>query len=258
MLPATLASAGGHVPPGAGHAGRRADLRQQLGDRARLAVGHHQRLAVHHGRAVQRGDQRVDGVADVGAVDQRRARADDRQPAGPGPLHDPPDQLGVPRPPDQVRADGEHRPARSLSAAEGELLGERPCCGRTARGRRSGRPHRRGAPTSEAPRVGDRRRRDVHQPGDAGGPAGLDHGAGARDVGPLVVRPRPGDVDLGGQVDDRVLPGDRAPRPRRVGDVGEHLGQAQPGRPALQHRDLVAPRGQRPGGRRRRASRWPR
>ena len=162
-----------------------------------------------------------------------------------------------PGPPDQMRADRRAPPAHRSSAARASLLGERLAPGvRPAGAARIGRvgagPHQRGAG------VRDRRGRDVHQPAYALRPARLDHGPGADHVGPLVLRPRAGDVDLRGQVDDGLVSGDGGPyggpdrRRRRAPPAGR-------GRPVAAA--APSPRHRAPPGRARRrprACRWPR
>ena len=82
--PATHGQRGRHPSRGAAHRPARHSRAEDVADRARLAVGDHERLAVHRPARVDRGDQGVGRVVDVRGVDQRGARADQRQPAAPG------------------------------------------------------------------------------------------------------------------------------------------------------------------------------
>ena len=173
----------GHVPTRGRHPRRPADAGEELGDRAGLAVGDDESLAVAGPAGVERRDQGVHGVVDVGRVDRAphrcraraagpaRARVDDRgRPAGcrRGPT------------PGAVGRRARRRSGRRRAEREelGRGLGPRV----VARG-----PPRVGGP-APAPHQGstgvrDRRRGDVDQPAHALRAAGVDDAAGALDVG---------------------------------------------------------------------------
>jgi len=63
---------------------------------------------------------------------------------------------------------------------------------------------------------------------------------GPVNVGSPVLTPRSDDIDLRGQVDHSLLPGDSVPDRRWIGHIGQHLRQAESGRSPLQNGDLVA------------------
>ena len=168
-----------------------------------------------HGRAgVQGGHQGVDGVVDVGAVDQGRPRADQRQPAraGRGRRSGPP---AAGRPVPRPGADGSPPPPADRRRRRARAARPWPCSGRTGRGPCAESAGSGADPEQRRAGVRDRRRGHVHQPPDAGGPAGVDDRAGTGDVGRSYAGPGPGHVDLRGQVHDRVLTGHGARGRRR-------------------------------------------
>ena len=123
-----------HVPGRDGDARRLAHSGQDLGNRTRFAVGHDQRAATRLPAVIQRREQGIHRVADVGRVDQRRTRADQREPAAPGPINDPRDQLRVARAPHEVRSDRDHGEFPAVGAERGPLrvglaAGVRSACG---------------------------------------------------------------------------------------------------------------------------------
>ena len=190
--------AGGGLDPARG-----ADPLDQLGHRARLAVGDHERLPVAVLRMVESGHHRVHGVVDVRGVDQGPPAAHEGQPAGPGTIDDPPDQLRVARAPDQVRTDRDRREPGAISGQDIELgLGLAPGvvalgAARIGRVRARAREGRAG--------VCDRRRRDEDEPGDPVAPARHRAPCGYRTRWPrgtaMRCRPRP-----------RARPGGSPPR----------------------------------------------
>jgi hypothetical protein len=145
---------------------------------------------------VERREQGVHRVVEVGGVDQRRAGVDQRQPAGPGAGDDAADELFVARAPDEVRADRDDGRAACLGVGgEGELLGERlrarvvpvGACRVGGGGR---------CADQRLAAVGDRRGGDVDEPLDAGRARRRQQVRGALDVrGDEVLLgpdPRPG------------------------------------------------------------------
>ena len=67
--------------------------------------------------------------------------------------------------------------------------------------------------------------------------------AGALDVDPFVFGLGTYHVDLGGQVNDRILLGCRRAHRVGVADISQHFWQAESSRMPLQHGHLVAPVG---------------
>ena len=158
--PAARASPAGTPIRGGGTPAARADRREELGDRSRFAVGHDEGPAGQRRRPVERRDERVDGVVEVGGVDQRGAGADEREAARPGRAR----RCARPaacRPVPRRGAGGRRRPRGPAQRARAARRG--PCCARSDRGRGRGRPGprrhpparpRRGRPTAttRAPR----------------------------------------------------------------------------------------------------------
>ena len=154
--PAANATRRGTPTRGGVDPGSRGDALEDLADGQRFPVGDHQCLATRLGRPVERSDEGIGGVVDVGGVDQCRAGTDDGEAALAGPVDDASDELGVAGPPHQVRPDG----------GDGEAVGGGGECEQlglglgggvvAARGRGVGRlggrarpaPHRRGRPTA--------------------------------------------------------------------------------------------------------------
>ena len=256
-----------------GAPGRRPRRRSTPAARQRAAApaGDDEHAAVQAGSPVEGGDERVDGVVDVGGVDQRRSGADDREPPGPGAGDDPADELRVAGPPHQVRPHDDHRRtprvlrlsfcARESSfvhasscvcarefcvRVQHRLLRQRLAAGVVAAG--AGRIGRAGTPPDErVAGVRHRRRRHVHEPRDPRVAGGSEQPPGPVDVRPRVLPPRPDHVDLRGEVHHGVLPGQRRGQGcGGVAEVGAHLADGQPGDAPLQHGHLVAARGERP------------
>ena len=237
---------------------RRRRITEDLADRPGLAVGDHERLAVHLGArssaATSASAALSTYVVSTSAAPCRAAAAGRRRPRSTIRR----DELGVAGPPDDVRPDGDAPPGSAPSAGQREPFGQRLGPGVRARGRARGSAGPAPAPTSD----GRRGRPTARTPGPAGrrrAPAGGEHGPGADDVGPHVVGPGPGDVDLGGEVDDGVLAvGGPARPPVGVGDVAASTSRQRRARTAGAASRSPRRRGRRaPGRRRRRASAGP-
>ena len=145
-----------HVPSRFGNSGRTAQRGQQLSHRARLAISYHQRLATRLDSAVQSRQQRVHSVDHVRAVDERRSRADERQPTASGAIYHSGNELRVARTPYQVWA---YRDYGQLAMIGGQrdLLGARLASRvRTPSGQRVGGLC--AAANQRAPGMNDRRR----------------------------------------------------------------------------------------------------
>ena len=135
---------------------------------------------------VQRRDERVDGVVDVGGVDERGAVAEHRQPARPRAVDDRARRAGCPPAPTPRAAGRRSRAAVGVVGREREQLG-RGLGPRVAAARVLG-VGRSGTGTGErAAEVRDGRRRDVHEPPDAGRPGRVEQQPGAADVDVLEL-----------------------------------------------------------------------
>ena len=227
--------------PRAGRPGGRADPRDQLGERPRLAVGDDQRVPGHPlgVRAVERRQQRVDGVVDVRRVDERRSAADQRESAGAGPLDDAADQLGVAGAPDQVRADGDDGKGCRVGTQR-EPLG--PCLGpaRVVAVARSGSAGSAPAPTSESPACATDGEETCTS---RGAPASGAASSVLRVPTTLAGRKSahgPVPTTLAARCTTASFPAAARHRRGGVGHVAEPLAAVEPGRAALQHRHLVA------------------
>ena len=239
---------GRDVPAPAGYAGRRADRVEQVARSAgarrwsppgpgRAAIGARSRAASRASTALS--TYVVSTRAAPGPMSGSRpapARATIRATS-----------CGVAGPPDQVRADGDHREVVAVRG-QGELFGDRLAAGVVPPGPvRVGRSRRH--PDQRAAGVGDRRRRHMHQPstprrGRRRRPPGCRPRWSAGT--PPTVRST---LTLAARWTTASCPATARAHGVRVGDVGEHLRQAQTGRTPLQDRDLVAAVGERPGGR---------
>ena len=224
------ATAVGNPEAGPGHAGRRADRGQDLRDRARLAVRDHVGLSSGGLGVVERGDQRVGRVVDVRRVDESAPPSDDGQPPGPTPLDDARRRAGCHRGP--TRGAGAPRRRRSRAVlGEREPLGHGLAPAVRAAGATSGSAGPAGAPTSDCPAWATDGEETWTNRRTPAARAASRRQPGAVDVGGQVVRPGADDVDLRGQVDDRLLaPSTAAATAARVGDVTEHAraGRARP------------------------------
>ena len=204
--------------------------REELGDGARLAVRHARRARPPQLLGVvERGDERVGGVVDVGRVDERGAGADERAAGRVGRARRCGRRAACrPVPTRGAAATTTTGSVRRSVGREREHLGGRLAPARSGRGRAGiGGPG--GCADERAAGVRDRRRRDVHEPAHAARRAGVDE---QLRVPPMLTcsnsRHRPGDADLRGEVHDGVA-GRRRPRRdgRGVDDVAEHLARAE-------------------------------
>jgi hypothetical protein len=82
---------------------------KQLGDSAGLTVAHHERTPSVHLAGVQRSNEGISGVIDVGGVYQRVAMIDEEESSCPGSRDYPSDQLLIAWTPDEVRPYRAHR-----------------------------------------------------------------------------------------------------------------------------------------------------
>ena len=167
--------------------------------------------------------------------------ADHREPAGAGPGDDASDELGVARPPHQVRAhhDGRGPIGRGIGGERNALrhrFAARVVPSRTLCIRRACR-----GPDQRGTGVRNGRRGDVHKPLHPGATARFHDRLGSGDVGVGELAVPTADVHLRGQMHHRVVAAERRDDRVAVGDVGQHLPVANPGRAALQHGNGVAP-----------------
>ena len=121
---------------------------------------------VHRTADIDRGDDRVHRVVDVGGVDQRGAAADQRQPAGPGPVDDRLRSAGCPPVPRSGAAGGTARPGPGCRRPA-RAVRRWPWTGSSCCARPPGRPAAAAGADQRGPGMRDRRRRDVDQPADA-------------------------------------------------------------------------------------------